>query len=297
MFCRYCGNKLPEDARFCDQCGKPCASITDSDDVDKNADWGALTPTGTTIQNETLDDDVRKKATWEGTTPPTTPRPTSFSNNTSSQQLVNSKPNIISFRVNKTLANEGESLLFSWEVINAYKLRIVMGEESTSVIGESGECSIPMKFNSIKERDVYLYAYDNWGNETKKSICIAYNNVNNPEIIYFNCDKSSVVDYGWVHLSWKCRGAKKVRLYGIDELGSVVPPSGEEDVKIKFNGSNKKELVFMVKNDYGVAKKEIILYKREERECEIDWLTIGVISMAVGVIALFAWLLWLEFNR
>lgn len=66
MFCRYCGNKLPEDAKFCDQCGKPCASIADSDDVDKNADWGALTSTETTVQNERIDDDVRKKATWEG---------------------------------------------------------------------------------------------------------------------------------------------------------------------------------------------------------------------------------------
>lgn len=284
MFCRYCGNKLPDDARFCDQCGKPCASITDSDDVDKNADWGALTPTGTTIQNTSIDDDVREKATWEGTTPPVMPvnKTIQKQTDTNSPSIIISKPKIISFTVNKEPKNN--VLTCKWDTINASRLQIVVSDTRGKLIktipieGEKGEISSQIDVGNNSFIQIDLYAYDNYGQETQ-----CRNFLWAPKINVGPVPKRIIGGNPRVGIEWTSSYADKITC---DKIQDKKPLPLEGTV---FIHASEFPVTFTAENSMGTVKvtREINYYSNYD----IKVIIIVVVIMCITFFLIFMWVL------
>ena len=54
MFCKYCGNELPNDAKFCARCGKVSAFIADNEEVQNADDAQTVQSEETATASETV---------------------------------------------------------------------------------------------------------------------------------------------------------------------------------------------------------------------------------------------------
>ncbi|MFR3330378.1 MAG: zinc ribbon domain-containing protein [Odoribacter splanchnicus] len=262
MFCIHCGKPLPDNAKFCSQCGKPCSTTQNEDNIAEKANWELMENIDSLISNSKIKDDVTENAYWDSTF-------TSSEVNKVNENLPTYQtPEIIYFKVNKDYANEGEYLLFSWEVRNAYKVAILIIEAFTKVLqhidvpSKAEQQAISLSFNTNDSLMVKLQAYDMFGNKiddkSYKSTLFIYKTENShPVIIYFVSDKYEVSENELIKLTWNVTNAQKITCSAIKEkLGSY----GEKTITFS---SEHCDIHLYAENEYGREEKVIHLEEKE----------------------------------
>lgn len=275
MFCIHCGQKLADNAKFCNKCGGVCGiiennvskevnwkSIEYKDDISGKATWESIENIPGTISNAKIDDDVTKHASWNNI----------FTHDGESKISTHSRenkifpyiiPKIIYFKINKDYANEGELLLFSWDTENATQTVIsienIFGSvlQAINVPERTKQYAIPIYFNSETEVIAKLKIYDVAGNkiECKNSFDITKTENSNPIILYFRSDKYGINDHESVTLSWKVKNATQITCSAIE---GKLTTHGKETITISFEkGESSKEIYLYAKNEHGEKQETL----------------------------------------
>lgn len=272
MFCIQCGQKLPNNAKFCNQCGEPCSATEYEDNVAGNAHWESIE--NMNRFNSKVDDDVAGNAHWDNGSL------SSFPKEKNKDLSTYVAPEIIYFKVNKDYANEGECLFFSWEVKNVSKVVISIekrwSSEVLQVIDVPDKAEVQaifISFHAEESVQARLIIYDTLGNKIDypNSLDIYKTKNSHPVILSFWADKYKIHDNETIELSWNVKNATRVTC---SILKGELELCGEKTITISFGEEDPKKIYLYAENECG----------REESSLDIDLKDGFIITLVFGML-------------
>lgn len=147
-----------------------------------------------------------------------------FANSASAEYEPTKAPKIVAFKVDKANINKGDSVVLSWEVVNAKTVKIDGLRTS-----EGLELKDSMEVWPEESTTYVLTAYGD-GGQASKSVAVNVGVSGAVKIDSFNVSKTEIFKGDSVEISWKTTNAKKIVLIGI---------RGDEDSEVPGVGTNE----------------------------------------------------------
>ena len=285
MFCIHCGQKLPDNAKFCNQCGEPCFVHEAKDNITEKANWESVENIKGTIFDSYLDDDVSENARWDCP---------SYIKEEKNDLPTYIAPEVIYFKVNKDYANEGECLFFSWDTQNTTKAIISIENLFSSVLQvinvpeRAEQQAIFIFFHSEDHIIIKLQVYDALGNKIDypNSLYIYKTENSHPVILSFLANKYAIHDNETIELSWNVKNATKVTCSIIE---GELELYGKKTITISFEREIPLNIYLNAENEHGREKKCLHIDMK-------DNLTTKILIILIILIVVIGAILSGEFN-
>jgi len=136
------------------------------------------------------------------------------------------KPKILSFTASSTSIEEGETVILSWNVINASRIDITgLEKQDEEELPSSGSLEVwPL------ETTTYILTATSTGGSTSSSITVHINSNNDLSIDLFTSSQSEITLGNTVDLLWKTSNAKSIIIIGLEKQDESLPLSGSLEV-------------------------------------------------------------------
>ena len=252
MFCIHCGQKLPDNAKFCNQCGESCCVSENEDNVARKANWELVE--NVNESNSRIDDDVKENAHWNCS---------SYVKEEKKDLPTYNTPEVIYFKVNKDYANDGECLFFSWDTKNATKAIISIENFSSEVLQvinvpeRAEQQEIPIFFR-LEDHIIIikLQVYDVLGNKInyQNSLYIYKTENSHPVILSFSTSKYAIRDNETIELSWNVKNATRVTC---SILEGELELYGKKTITISFREEDPMKIYLYAENEYGKEERSV----------------------------------------